>query len=103
MKIDRSLFSSGKRHTYAHTCIIYNKRSLSPPQGYKKRGIIMKATTYRINLYTSIGKCSFDISDKKVEGVHYCAKLGSIILILNFKREIYNIYVQFNNIIKLSI
>ena len=70
-KIKYSLFTSG-RHTFAHTCLIYNKRGLYSPKGYKnqKRGIIMKAITYRINLYTSIGKFRFDITDER--GVALC-------------------------------
>ena len=79
MKIKHSLFSSGKRHTFAHTCTSYNKR-LSSTKGFNKnknkRDIIMKAITYRINVYTIIGKFSFDMSGEMRGWTHYCAKLG---------------------------
>ena len=55
----------------AHTCTSYNKR-LSSTKGFNKnknkRDIIMKAMTYRINLYTSIGKFCFDMSGERRDG-----------------------------------
>jgi hypothetical protein len=56
----------------AHTCTSYNKR-LSSTKGFNKsknkRDIIMKAMTYRINLYTSIGKFSFDMPGERRGGL----------------------------------
>ena len=88
IKIEHSLFSSGKRHTSARICTIYNKRRLYSTKGYKKNkgGIIMKAITYRINLYTTIGKFSFDMLGER-RGVHYYAKLNSIMIRINITRN----------------
>ena len=89
IKIEHSLFSSGKRHTSARICTIYNKRRLYSIKGYKnknKGGIIMKAITYRINLCTTIGKFSFGMSGER-RGVHYCAKLNSIMIKINITRN----------------
>jgi hypothetical protein len=48
------------------------QHTLSSTKGFNKnknkRDIIMKAITYRINLYTIIGKFSFDMSGERRDG-----------------------------------
>ena len=52
----------------------------------------MKAITYRINLYTSIGKFSFDMTGEK-KGVA-CALLCNVRFINNNNQHYINVYIS---------